>query len=71
MKQLLFIGKIISILIFGFFAAFSVIMFPLLVGSQDTSTAIIGYSYLGIFLFSITILYLIVKYELKNRATSR
>lgn len=66
MKKIFLTIKIILIVIFGISGTLSIIMFPLLIGNNDTETAIIGYYYLGLLLMSISVVYLIIKNELKQ-----
>jgi uncharacterized membrane protein len=70
MKTLFLAGKVLLIATFGILGMLSLMMFPFLIGDEDTQTSIIGYSYLGLLLISISVIYLIVKNELKPKQTN-
>lgn len=67
MKKIFLAGKIILIAIFGILGVQSIIMFPFLIGNEDAQTSLIGYSYLGLLLISISTIYLVVRKELKPK----
>lgn len=64
-KKIFLAGKVILMTIFGILGMLSLMMFPFLIGDKDAETSIIGYSYLGLLLISISVIYLIIKKELK------
>jgi hypothetical protein len=67
MKKTLLIGKVILITFFGFLGLLSLLLFPNLIeNSNALETKIIGYTYLGLLLTSISVLYFVVKKELKD-----
>jgi hypothetical protein len=66
MKTLLITCKALALTLLGLLGCFSMMLFPFLIGSNDSQTAIIGYSYLGVLLLSIALMYLLVKKELKQ-----
>ena len=70
MKKIFLAGKILLIAIFGILGTLSLMMFPFLIGNNDTETSIIGYSYLGLLLISISVFYLILKNEFKLNQTN-
>jgi hypothetical protein len=65
MKKILYAGKLMAIAILGILGIQSIMMFPFLIGNEDSEASIIGYSYLGILLFSTTSIYFMVRNELK------
>ena len=66
MKKFFLLAKILLIAIFGILGMLSLMLFPFLIGNKDAEASIIGYSYLGLFLISISVFYLILKNEFKN-----
>ncbi|CAL2056587.1 hypothetical protein [Tenacibaculum sp. 190524A05c] len=66
MKKVYLGVKIISLAVFGILGMLSLLMFPFLIGESDTETSILGFYYLAIFLISFSVLYFIVKNELKK-----
>lgn len=59
-------GKIVLSSVFGILGTLSILMFPFLIGSDDSKTSIIGYSYLGLLIISIFVIFIILKKELKS-----
>ena len=70
MKKIFLVGKVLVITIFGILGMLSLMMFPFLIGDKDAETSIIGYSYLGLLLISISVFYLILKNEFKSNQTN-
>ena len=66
MKKILLIGKVLLLAVFGVLGWYSLLMFSILIGAIDTETLILGYSYLGLLLISIFVIFLISKNELKQ-----
>ena len=66
MRKIYLVGKILAVVVFGILGSLSLMMFPLLIGSVDSETSILGYSYLGILLISISVYYFIISNELKR-----
>ena len=53
MKKLFFASKLLLIVVLATAGTLSLIMFPFLLGDSDPETAIIGWSYFGLLLFSV------------------
>ena len=66
MKKILLIGKVLLLAVFGVLGCYSLLMFSILIGVKDTETLILRYSYLGLLLISIFVIFLISKNELKQ-----
>lgn len=66
MKKMFLTGKVLTITVFGILGMLSLIMFPSLIGDKEVETSIIGYSYLGLLLMSISVIYFIIRKELKS-----
>ncbi len=67
MNRIVLFGKIILATTFGVLGTLSILLFPFLISSDDNKTSILGYSYLGLLVISVFIIYLIIKKELKSK----
>ena len=63
MKNFLLVGKIVSLSVIGILSILAILLFPGLITSNDGSTVILGYSYVGILLVFISIIVTVVRKE--------